>query len=132
LSLLIFRIVVAVAALIGVRYYVTRARSRGLDRLIVLALLGGLGAALIHPPITQWVAERFGIGRGVDLSFYVGFVLLFFLVGILRLRLRELERSLTVVVRRLALLEARAPDRTSDDDRMLHAASQPDPNLRSE
>ena len=109
MSLLVFKLALVFVALAGVWFYLTRTRSRGFDRLITLALLGCLVAAVVYPPITSWLAKRLGIGRGVDLTFYVGFVFLLFLVGVQRVRLREYERSLSTVVRQLALLGAHSP-----------------------
>lgn len=59
--------------------------------------------AIVEPGVTVWVARRLGIGRGADLVLYctvlatgVGFFVVY-------ARMRQLETSLTKLVRHLAL-----------------------------
>lgn len=103
----------AVAATI----YITRGRSPRRDRVVVLVLVAGLVVAVLVPHVTSIVAHHLGVGRGVDLAFYVGFLLLFFLVGMQRARLREQDRTITEIVRELALLRARAHAPRPDEER---------------
>ena len=109
MRLLVFKLLLIAAAALAARYYLTKTRSAGRDRLIVIVLLLGLIVGVVDPETTSWVAKQLGIGRGVDLAFYVGFLLLFFLVGVQRVRLREQQRSIATMVRELALLRARTP-----------------------
>ncbi|HVE92157.1 MAG TPA: DUF2304 domain-containing protein [Actinomycetota bacterium] len=97
---------IAVLAVVA-RLFLSQARSVLRDRLIVLALLTGLVAAVLFPESTSWVATKLGIGRGVDLAFYVAFLLLFFVVAALNARRRDLERSVTVLTREVSMLKAR-------------------------
>ena len=62
--------------------------------------------AIAFPQSTVLVARTLGIARGADLVFYfaiLGMMVGFFLVYV---RLRRLERSISLLVRRLALDEA--------------------------
>ena len=64
------------------------------------------GMASISPDMTSRVARWVGIGRGTDLLMYCSIVVMligFFLVYI---RLIRLRRSLTMLVRHLALVQA--------------------------
>lgn len=73
------------------------------------------GAVLIaRPDLSSAVASWAGIGRGVDLVVYLAVLVLFVIVLRLVLRQRQLERELTLMVRELALLEARLERR--DDE----------------
>ncbi|MBI2551629.1 DUF2304 domain-containing protein, partial [Candidatus Uhrbacteria bacterium] len=61
----------------------------------------GVAAAL---PKTTEIAARFvGVGRGADLAIYVGMLVLFFLVFKLFVKIEEVEREITKVVRKEAL-----------------------------
>jgi len=94
--------------------YLARGRSPWRDRVVVLVLMSGLVVAVLLPDVTSVVAEHLGVGRGVDLAFYVGFLLLFFLVAMQRARIREQDRTITTIIRELALLRARRPDASGD------------------
>jgi hypothetical protein len=94
--------------------YLTRGRSAGRDRALVLVLFSGLAVAVVFPEITSWLAKRLGVGRGADLAFYLGFLLLFFLVGIQRARLQRQDRTITTLVRELAILKAKQPERRDE------------------
>ena len=65
--------VLLIGGLTGVALlYLTRGRSPWRDRFVVLVLMSGLVVAVLVPRITSLIAERLGVGRGVDLAFYVG------------------------------------------------------------
>jgi hypothetical protein len=62
--------------------------------------------AIAYPESTVWVARALGIARGADLVFYLailGMMIGFFLVYV---RLRRMERNISLLVRRIALDEA--------------------------
>jgi hypothetical protein len=102
-----FKIIAIAALVLLVRFFLTRGRSLWRDRIVVVTLCAVLVIAIVLPDTTIWLANKFGIVRGVDLAFYAGFLLLFFLVGIQRIRLHDQSEALTSVVRELALLRAR-------------------------
>ncbi len=116
MRLLIFKLGLIAGALLAARYFVTRSRSAWRDRVIVLVLVLGLVVAVIAPEMTTWAAAQLGVGRGVDLAFYVGFLLLFVIVGAQRVRIRDQHRALVTIIRELALLRARAPDASAAQD----------------
>ena len=62
--------------------------------------------AIVWPATTAKIAKMLGIGRGADLVLYCGIV--FMMVGFLMIyvRLRQLRREMTLLVRHLALREA--------------------------
>lgn len=103
------KLILLVGLVIVVRFYVRSPRSTLRDRLIVIPLALLLAAAVIYPELTSGVADLVGVGRGVDLAFYLGFLLIYFIVGMLRTQLTEQERKITSLVRELALLRASAP-----------------------
>ena len=83
-----------------------------------LLILGAGIVAAIDPNRTTTIARSLGISRGSDLLLYV--LVLAVLQGFLvfYLRLRRVRRELTILVRRLAILEApmsRLADAPSED-----------------
>jgi hypothetical protein len=77
------------------------------------------GTAIAYPNSTMIVARTLGIARGADLVFYcaiLGMLVGFFLVYV---RLRRMERNISLLVRRMALDEA--PDtKRGEPSRSVH------------
>jgi small membrane protein len=71
-----------------------------------------VGTTMIWPQATAVVARQLGIGRGADLVLYVS--VLAMLVGFFYIytRFRRLDRTLTLLVRRLAVDNPVLPGRT--------------------
>lgn len=105
--LIVFKVLLVVGALVAVRIFVLSARARGVERLLVLVSVVGAAIAVIYPPITQTAAELVGVGRGVDLMFYVGFLLVFVLLAAQRRLIRSHETSITTLTREIAIATAR-------------------------
>lgn len=60
-------------------------------------------AVTINPDITSRVAILFGVGRGADVAVYAALALLFFVVFRLTVKIEQLNREVTKVVRQDAL-----------------------------
>jgi hypothetical protein len=89
--------------------YFNRLRSGLLDRIVVLAF-GLLGIAMVvAPDWTNTVANFVGVGRGVDLFFYLAIVGFAFAVLVLYSKIRDLEQHLTQLVRTIAVERAQPP-----------------------
>jgi len=71
------------------------------------AARAGVAVVVIDPNLTQRVARVLGVGRGVDAVFYLTIVLLFYLVFRVHKRMRGLERQITELVRKLAIMSAK-------------------------
>lgn len=63
----------------------------------------GVGVVLFLPWTTELLAERLGIGRGIDVFVYVSVVVLFYLSYRTVVKIEALEREITRVVREEAL-----------------------------
>ena len=59
--------------------------------------------AIWQPKLTVVLANRVGIGRGVDLVIYVSMIVIFYLMFRLLLRIEQLEKNITKIVRDDAL-----------------------------
>jgi hypothetical protein len=85
------------------------ARSRRPAVLLWILVWGAAGVAIAVPNSTTWVAHALGIERGADLVFYfavLGGLVAFFLVF---LRLRGLNREITLLTRHIATANPRPP-----------------------
>jgi hypothetical protein len=104
--MILFKALLIAGVVLVALLYLARGRSPWRDRFVVVVLMSGLVVAVLVPDVTSVVAQHLGVGRGVDLAFYVGFLLLFFLVAMQRARIREQDRTITTIVREIALLRA--------------------------
>lgn len=59
----------------------------------------GFLIVLFIPNTTEFLAKKFGIGRGVDVFVYSGIVILFYLIYRIYVKLESLEREITQIVR---------------------------------
>jgi hypothetical protein len=90
--------------------YFTRLRKKTIDRLIILLFIFTGIFLVLAPNVTTAIANVLGVGRGADLIMYMGLLALSFFCLLLYSRIRELEASLTELVRLIAIDQARKPD----------------------
>lgn len=103
-------------------YYLFRLRSALID-LVALGLFSGLAIFFIlSPEYTSAIAQKLGVGRGADMLFYI--CILFFLFVILKLyaRVRQLEETLTELVRQQAKSEAIPPAHKGEGSARSHVS----------
>lgn len=82
------------------------ARGQAIQRILwVLGLLVGI-VAIVFPHFTTAVANWFGIGRGTDLLLYLLIVFFVAYVVAVSAHVRKIDRTLTVLARKTALMEA--------------------------
>ncbi len=58
---------------------------------------------VIEPGFTTWVANRIGIGRGVDAIIYISLLLLFYLMYRTNVFIENLRHEITELTRKIAL-----------------------------
>lgn len=103
--------------------YFRRLRSRLLDRVIAV-LFGLVGVVMaVMPDWTNTLAQLVGVGRGADLLTYLGLVGLIFLCLLLYSKLRDLESSLTDLVRAIAIEQAYTPTIADDEEGQVRPAN---------
>jgi hypothetical protein len=66
--------------------------------------------AVAFPDLTVMVARVLGIARGADLVFYCSILGMFVGFFAVYIKLRRIERTITLIVRHVALVEARPGD----------------------
>ncbi len=88
-------------------------RSKLLDRLLGLSLLGVAWFAILLPDYTTRLANLLGVGRGADLIFYLFGLFTVFVFVILSTHTRTLSRQVTALVRHQAIRDAVVPTELS-------------------
>ncbi len=91
--------------LISIYMYV-RIRRSVLDTVLIFLFMAVGISFILFPEITNKLAKVMGVNRGINLIFYTGFLILFFLVLKLYARSRRLEKNLTEMVRKISLEKA--------------------------
>ena len=99
--------ILLIAAAMGFGILVLRERVSGhhvlLRRMIGLVVVGLAIVAVLWPMLTTYVANAVGVGRGTDLVLYVLVVVFVFNAVAMTQRIHGLERTVTVLVRELAV-----------------------------
>ena len=104
--------IVLLSALAAIGWFVFLKRNRlPFHIVLVFAMLGAGGFAVIFPEQTDLIANFVGVGRGVDLITYVIEVTVLFVLLHYYTKFVELQRKLTDVVRELAIIRAELEDR---------------------
>ena len=90
--------------------YFARLRSRNTDGLLILLCFGIAALLVLRPNVATLLANMVGIGRGVDLVFYLAIPGLLLLILVLFARTRDLNLKLTAALRELALANPHVAD----------------------
>ncbi len=108
--------ILIVLLLIVIYIYFSRLRSGMLDRLIVL-LFAAVGIVMtVFPDLTTRIANFVGVGRGVDLFFYLTILGLSFMCLLLYSKIRDLESTITDLTRAVAIKKAVPPGTSTGRD----------------
>lgn len=70
-----------------------------------------VGVVVVLPQTTDTLARFVGVGRGVDAIMYISIIALFYFVFRLLVRIEEVEREITKLVRTLAIHEKEVGDK---------------------
>ena len=89
--------------------------------LLWLVLWIGAAAVIVFPNSSVIVARLLGIGRGADLVLYTSLIVTLYLLFRMYVRLEQVNREVTQIVRALALRD-RSLKQSQDEN---HRASQP-------
>jgi hypothetical protein len=106
----LFQIVILLVILLGLQRTFIKYRRRVFNwqwTLVWTIFWLLLAALVIYPELTNIVAHRIGVGRGVDVAIYFGILILFFLVFKIFTRLNETDKKLSKLVKNLAIEKAR-------------------------
>lgn len=111
--------IVLLVAIVVVTTMLTRstadARHQAVRRLMLVAFVVLAAAAILFPRLLTQVAQVLGVGRGADLLLYGLTVVFLGYVAASYRRMRQLEQTVTVLARELAL-RAAVHDRVEHDE----------------
>jgi small membrane protein len=93
----------------GLAVYLVRLRSRVADRLLTCLLACGAAVGILVPDVATFSASLVGVGRGVDLVFYLALFTLSYLWVLGATKQRQTQQRITRLVRTMAVDTARAP-----------------------
>lgn len=107
----------------GLFYYLRRLRSKLRDRMIVVGLALAGATFVLFPETTTALADWAGVGRGVDLIFYLSFVMLAFVQLLVYSKLRHMEAKITDLARAAALQQASHEETRVRPKLVIHRAA---------
>jgi len=99
--------IVAVLVIAVAAFFLFRgggARHQALRRIVMLLFIAAAASSVFFPQIWTWVANFVGIGRGTDLLLYLLVLIFIGYVATTYRRFRQLEKEMTELSRRIALL----------------------------
>lgn len=62
-----------------------------------------VGAIVVVPETTSFLARMVGVGRGADLVVYLSIVLIFYIIFQVTVKIEKVERNITKIVRTVAM-----------------------------
>lgn len=113
IQLLLIAAVIALGALVMRR---TGADSHlAIRRMLMLFFIIAAVLSILFPEWLSWFANLIGVGRGTDLLLYA--LVLMFLAFVYTQYRRDIarQRQITLLARKIALLEAEQPEREAED-----------------
>jgi small membrane protein len=111
----LIQLILIILVVLATGTYFRRYRSCFLDNAIVATLGVGGVVMIVMPQWTTAMAHLLGVGRGVDLVMYLGWIAITFVSLLLYSKLRSMELKLTEVVRSHAIDHARRPEAGSNN-----------------
>jgi small membrane protein len=103
-----FQYILIVALTLFSLYVLLLPRKSLLRKGFVLAFIVVMFVFVLRPEWSSKLAGWVGVGRGVDLLFYLAHLMLFFIAFVYYLKFKDMEARLTKLVQALALDAARA------------------------
>ena len=122
---MIFPILVSIVALVAIWRGFMRLRDRQIPLMLFLAwMVSWVAVAVLSfvPQVTDRITQSLGVGRGVDLLFFVAILTLLYCVFLLYVRITQQKQELTRLVRELALRDLHVP---SDSPAAQQRSDQP-------
>jgi hypothetical protein len=104
------KIILVVLLLIILRLFLVQKKLVLAKRLSAFGLFFILVLLVIYPDASNWLAHKIGVGRGVDLLFYMSHLFLLLLIVSLWRRLNLLDGTITRLSREIAIQKAHKPE----------------------
>lgn len=108
----LIQLILIIGLLVIMVSYFRWLRSAVVDKLLIAAIVGTGIFLVVFPDITNRLATSLGVGRGADLVFYLFIVGFCYLVLMIYVKMKKLERQLAELARKQALMDAQPPSTT--------------------
>jgi hypothetical protein len=112
---IIIKVILIVLLLIILRLFLVQKKLILAKRLSAFGMFIILVLLVIYPDASNWLAHKIGVGRGVDLLFYMSHLFLLLLIVSLWRRLNLLDGTITRLSREIAIQKARKPENKDRD-----------------
>jgi hypothetical protein len=109
------KIVLILLLFVGLRLFLVQSSLQLIKRVSAILLFSFLIVLVLFPDLSTVIANSVGIGRGVDLTFYLSHLFLLLLVIILWRRLKAQDEKITQISREMAIRNARKPEKRDRD-----------------
>lgn len=115
---IVFQILAVVVILIAAIFMLRDggARHQAIRRILLALFIVAAGISVFFPQVLTFVANLVGIGRGADLLLYITVLTFLGFVATTYRRFRRMERDLTELARKQALLSAPPEHRDPSPD----------------
>jgi hypothetical protein len=117
--------ILAIVVIVVAAFFMLRGggdRHQAIRRILMLLFIVAAASSVVFPQLWTLAAHLVGVGRGTDLLLYFTVLIFIGFVATTYRRFRQIERDVTQLARKLALLEAR--ERAVED---RSAGTQQDP-----
>jgi len=104
------KIILIILLLVVLRAFLVQRSLMLAKRLSAVALFLLLVFLVLFPDMSNQIANKVGVGRGVDLLFYLSHLFLLLLIVALWRRLNVLSETVTKLARDIAVENARKPE----------------------
>jgi small membrane protein len=109
---MIIQFIITASLLFVIIYaYRERRNTRFISEVMISISLTGV-ALVWFPELATSIASKVGVGRGADLILYLFIVVMFAIAFVIHLRLRALDRTVTVLAREIAISRPMFPEKT--------------------
>jgi hypothetical protein len=98
-------------------YFFIQLKKRLLDFLLLGLMIICAIIFILWPDLTNIIAHKLGVGRGVDLLFYIAILIFWFVVLKLYARIRKLEKDFTHFIRQDAINKAIGTPTNEQDEK---------------
>jgi hypothetical protein len=108
--------ILAIVVIVAAAFFMLRGggdRHQAIRRILMLLFIVAAASSVLVPQLWTLAAHAVGVGRGADLLLYLTVLIFIGFVATTYRRFRQLEREVTQLARKLALLDAR--ERAADE-----------------
>ncbi len=107
---ILIKVILILLLLLVLRAFLVQRSLILAKRLSAIILFLVLVVLVIFPEVSNWAAHRIGVGRGVDLLFYLSHLFLLLLIVGLWRRINVLTDTMTRLSRQIAIYDSSKPE----------------------